>query len=66
MIEPVPAKVRPKPVWKASRISVMASVPDVATTMAPSVSELISRAMKGLSFSQVTNRTRTAMASRSA
>ena len=42
----------------------MASVPDVATTMAPSVSELISRAMKGLSFSQVTNRTRTAMASR--
>jgi len=42
----------------------MVRAPEVATTMAPSVSELISSAMKGLSFSQVTNRTRTAMASR--
>ena len=64
MIEPVLAKVFPKPVWKALRTSVMVSAPCVATTIAPSDSELISRAMNGLSFSQVTNRTRTAMASR--
>ena len=64
MIAPVPAKVLPKPVWKAFRTSAIVSAPDVATTMAPSDSELISSAMNGLSFSQVTNRTRTAMASR--
>jgi len=64
MIAPVPARVLPKPVWKALRTSAMVRAPEVATTMAPNVSELISSAMKGLSFSQVTNRTRTAMASR--
>ena len=64
MIEPVPAKVLPKPVWKALRTSAMVSEPAVTTTIAPNASELISSAMKGLSFSQVTNRTRTAMASR--
>ena len=64
MIAPVPAKVLPKPVWKALRTSAMVSAPEVATTIAPSVSELISRAMNGFNFSQVTNRTRTAMASR--
>jgi len=64
MIEPVLAKVLPKPVWKAFKTSAMVSAPCVATTIAPSVSELISSAMNGFSFSQVTNRTRTAMASR--
>ena len=64
MIAPVPAKVLPKPVWKALSTSAMVSTPEDATTIAPSVSELISSAMNGLSFSQVTNRTRTAMASR--
>jgi len=70
MIAPVPAKVLPKPVWKAFRTAAIVSGATpitsscVATTNAPSVSELISRAMNGFSFSQVTNRTRTAMARR--
>jgi hypothetical protein len=70
MIAPVPAKVLPKPVWKAfSTLAIVSgttpgSTSCVATTIAPRVSELISSAMNGFSFSQVTNRTRTAMASR--
>ena len=64
MIAPVPAKVLPKPVWKALRTSAMVITPELATTIAPRVSELIRSAMNGLSFSQVTSPTRTAMARR--